>query len=589
MKIIAFAFFCLLAAPSILPAQTGCYGKIREDGERLLRQKKYGEAINQFWTALATCTDVPKNHDLDKLIQSAQASWVGELQTSAEREKQAAESERIARQQAETAEQAAKSSQQIAEQKEREAITEGRRAESLRLSLLADNLRQKGQLSDALWVAFLSRQLAGINEQALPALMRSFAEAVRDSFSVTFFDAPTHIRSLRFFQDGKKVVLQLEDESVWMLDIDQRKQTKLLESDERQTGLITSDSGKLLLTWRADGSAQLWDEAGKLKVTLAQHTEPIRTAAFSYDEKWVVTGSRDNTARLWRISDGVQTALLAGHTGNVYEVLFSPDNQWILTRSSDGSAMTWDLNGNKIGVLGQGHIYLHDCAVSSTGEIALGAASGELLISDEKGVAKASEQAQKGNAPVTAVSFLSGSEHLLVTSGGMVSVYSRNGQLLTALPHPAPVSGWAISAKNNRFLTWTNSLNDPYSVRIWDEKGALQRNISLPQKALVGQIRWSPDGLFLLATLRDRTVYLMDAEGNILTEWLGNSTESAYVPPAIFSPDGEQILTAGTTRIALSRSPHPERIFRRMQNEFNPGAAFVRGIVNRFSIRFFPN
>ena len=58
--------------------------------------------------------------------------------------------------------------------------------------------------------------------------------------------------------------------------------------------------------------------------------------AFSPDNRWVVTGSVDNTARLWDLKaadPAAQPVVLKGHEDSVTAVAFSPDNRWVVTGS----------------------------------------------------------------------------------------------------------------------------------------------------------------------------------------------------------------------------------------------------------------
>jgi WD40 repeat protein len=68
----------------------------------------------------------------------------------------------------------------------------------------------------------------------------------------------------------------------------------------------------------------------------------VRAVAFSPDGTRVLTGSRDNTARLWDAATGAAVAILAGHTDAVRAVAFSPDGKRVLTDSSDSTARLWD-------------------------------------------------------------------------------------------------------------------------------------------------------------------------------------------------------------------------------------------------------
>jgi hypothetical protein len=79
-------------------------------------------------------------------------------------------------------------------------------------------------------------------------------------------------------------------------------------------------------------------------VVLKGHENFVRAVAVSPDNRWVVTGSDDNTARLWDLKaadPAAQPVVLKGHQGSVRAVAFSPDNRWVVTGSNDGTARLW--------------------------------------------------------------------------------------------------------------------------------------------------------------------------------------------------------------------------------------------------------
>jgi WD40 repeat protein len=77
--------------------------------------------------------------------------------------------------------------------------------------------------------------------------------------------------------------------------------------------------------------------------TLNGHTAAVTSVAFSPDPESsrVITGSQDNTAKLWDAKTGKEILSLPGHTQEVTSVSFSPDGLNVLTSSRDGTAIIW--------------------------------------------------------------------------------------------------------------------------------------------------------------------------------------------------------------------------------------------------------
>jgi len=55
----------------------------------------------------------------------------------------------------------------------------------------------------------------------------------------------------------------------------------------------------------------------------------------------VLTGSQDNTAKLWDARTGKEILTLKAHAQEVTSVSFSTDNRYVLTGSRDGTAIVW--------------------------------------------------------------------------------------------------------------------------------------------------------------------------------------------------------------------------------------------------------
>lgn len=114
-----------------------------------------------------------------------------------------------------------------------------------------------------------------------------------------------------------------------------------------------SPDGRCLLTGTADNTARLFDADpksatyGKILVTLRGHTGWLRAVSFSPDGKRILTASDDKTVRLWDAESksanfGSQIALAeAGQP--ITSADFSPDGSRVVL-----SAGTWNSDPSKI-------------------------------------------------------------------------------------------------------------------------------------------------------------------------------------------------------------------------------------------------
>jgi hypothetical protein len=87
------------------------------------------------------------------------------------------------------------------------------------------------------------------------------------------------------------------------------------------------------LEWESD---EHWVER-----ELLGHTDSCESIDFSPDGRFIVSGSGDNTGRIWDITSCKEIAQLEGHTDAVFTVAFSPDGRYIATGSLDKTIIIW--------------------------------------------------------------------------------------------------------------------------------------------------------------------------------------------------------------------------------------------------------
>ena len=116
-------------------------------------------------------------------------------------------------------------------------------------------------------------------------------------------------------------------------------------------------------------------ENNKLETIIQKgHTASVKALAVSPDGKYLVTGSRDRTAKLWDLHTGMEMRTFAGHEHTINGVQFSPNGKFIATSSADKTFRVWNiLNGKQIFTSEPGKQYMTDVVFSPDGKYVTGA------------------------------------------------------------------------------------------------------------------------------------------------------------------------------------------------------------------------
>ncbi|MDI1483038.1 CHAT domain-containing protein [Polyangium sp. y55x31] len=165
------------------------------------------------------------------------------------------------------------------------------------------------------------------------------------------------VAALDFDPEGKRIVSASWDRTACLWDA--RKGTRACL--EGHTGPLSSAAfspdGEAIVTASYDGTARIWDvETRKTTAVLRGHMGPINLAVFHPKSgRAVATAGDDNTVRIWakngeqpgtceaESASYVEVAVLNGHEADVTTVAFSPDGHRLVTGSWDETARIWDL------------------------------------------------------------------------------------------------------------------------------------------------------------------------------------------------------------------------------------------------------
>ncbi|KAJ3115053.1 hypothetical protein HK098_007077, partial [Nowakowskiella sp. JEL0407] len=124
--------------------------------------------------------------------------------------------------------------------------------------------------------------------------------------------------------------------------------------------------GKYPALLQTQGIATQWSPC---LCTCEGHTAKVNAVAISNDGDRIVSGSGDNTVKIWNANTGKEIRMLTGHTGSVTAVAISNDGDRIVSGSFDNTVKIWNANtGKEIRTLTGHTAFVYAVAISNDGD-----------------------------------------------------------------------------------------------------------------------------------------------------------------------------------------------------------------------------
>ena len=122
------------------------------------------------------------------------------------------------------------------------------------------------------------------------------------------------------------------------------------------TAVAWSRDDRWIASGSYDDTVQVWDATnGGHVFTYHGHKDSVTVVAWSPDGKRIASGSDDDTVQVWDARSGENSFTYRKHTDVVTAVAWSPDGRWIASGSDDHTVQVWDATSRNVLTTYHGH------------------------------------------------------------------------------------------------------------------------------------------------------------------------------------------------------------------------------------------
>ncbi|KAF5366506.1 hypothetical protein D9757_012183 [Collybiopsis confluens] len=333
------------------------------------------------------------------------------------------------------------------------------------------------------------------------------------------------------------------------MEIQWEKTIHLIHVGSKVQSVAVSPNGQQVVSGSHDNTVRIWNVQTGQQIgdPLHGHTNSVTSVAFSAGGQQVVSGSHDMTVRIWNVQTGQQIGdPLHGHINLVTSVAFSPDGQQVVSGSYDKTVRIWNVQtGQQIGDPLHGHTNLvTSVAFSPDGQqVVSGSYDRTVRIWNVQTGQQIGDPLYGHISWVTSVAFSPDGQQVVAGSyDKTVRIWNvQTGQRIGDSLHGH--ARWVTSVAFSPDGQQVASGSDDETVRIWNVQTGQQ--IGDPLHGHIGtvtSVAFSPDGQQVVSGSYDKTVRIWNVQtGQQIRDPLYGHT--SLVTSVAFSPDGQQVVS----------------------------------------------
>ncbi|KAI4089300.1 MAG: hypothetical protein LQ344_005518 [Seirophora lacunosa] len=312
---------------------------------------------------------------------------------------------------------------------------------------------------------------------------------------------------------------------------------------------FSPSSSSRLVTGSGDNTARVFDtDTGTPIHTLKGHTSWVLVASWSPNDSTIATGSMDNTVRLWDPKTGQPLGQpLKGHTKWVnslawepYHLRQNPTSSRLASSSKDATVRVWDTVSKRIDLVLSGHKSSVSCVRwGGTGTIYTASHDKTIKLWDST----------KGTLISTLAAHAHWVNHLALSTDLVLrtAYHDHTGHIP---PTPAEKTAKArqryeaSATINGRISERLVTASDDFTIYLWDPSANNTKPVArlLGHQKQVNHVTFSPDGALIASCGFDNAVKLWSARDGAFIATLRGHVGPVYM--CCFSPDARLLVSA---------------------------------------------
>jgi WD40 repeat protein len=347
------------------------------------------------------------------------------------------------------------------------------------------------------------------------------------------FIPENNIQKIQFSHDGQTIAAINSYKTIRLLD-KQGKLKQILNGD----GSIFSFSpdGKSIITGSADDTIKMWNVKTRKEVIFKGHPSGIAHAAISPDGKKVFSVGNDGTLKFWH-SDGRLIKTEAQPSKKINNLVFSPDSELVALREENGVHL-WRSDGKRVGDF-SGHANQISEIIFSPDSDLIATSGDDNLVKLWRKDGTLINVLTGHTDKIRTIEFSPDSQVLASISqdmNGTIKLWQRDGKLITTILSGISAQSLQFSP-DNKTIAVINYIKD---IQLWNLEGQLIATLS--HNGEVTDLNFSPDGKVLASASADNNIRLWDQSGKLMAKLRGHSDK---VNKVMFNPvDGQTIISA---------------------------------------------